>query len=140
MSQSFNQVSRNPNQLTEGKFNRAHRKENHFYKEYKVITPALNEIISCRMYSTDRMNYCCIWVRVIPIGEKYATHSISGTGKVGGWGYHRESAAAHEAITTAGYTLEKSISGVGETALEEALISIAAFHGYPDSKLFTAHA
>jgi hypothetical protein len=133
------QVSRNTNSQTDN-FNRSHRKENHFYKEYLVITPNLQQIISCRMYGTGAMNYCCIWVRVIPQGEQYATHTISGTGKAGGYGYHRESAAAHDAITAAGYILSESISGVGESAIERALVAIATFHGYDNVKIFSSHA
>lgn len=112
-------------------FNRNHRKENHFYQEYLVISPELKQVISCRMYGTGRMNYCAIWI--------YANEHASGTGSAGGYGYHRESAACSEAILKAGYKLEKDISGVGESAIESALLAIAEHHGHTGCKIFTSH-
>jgi hypothetical protein len=118
---------------TTGKgFNRNHRKEKHFYKELLVITPALKQVITCRFYGTQAMSYCCIWVN----GGTYS----SGSGSAGGYGYHRASAAAAEAITAAGYTLERSIAGSGDSAIEEALINMARVEGYPEAKIFSAHA
>lgn len=112
-------------------FNRNHRKENHFYKEYLVISPDLKQVISCRMYGTGKMNYCALWV----YGNKYA----SGTGSAGGYGYHMESAACSEAIRNTGYKMESNISGVGESDIESALLAIAEYNGHPDCKIFTSH-
>lgn len=124
-------------------FNINHRKEKGFYKEYLVICPQtderkrelygnLKQVISCRMYATGATNYCALWV----YGENYK----SGTGKAGGYGYHRESAAAQDAINATGYELEKSISGVGEIAIESALKAICELEGFKDVQIFTSHA
>lgn len=121
-------------------FNRNHRKENHFLNEYKVLTiegDKIKEIISCRIYGTNAMNYCCLWVQ----GDSFK----SGSGSAGGYGYHRPSAAVQEAINNAGYQLQDdngkplSISGVGETAIKDALEAIAKYAGFSNVQIFEAH-
>jgi hypothetical protein len=66
--------------------------------------------------------------------------SRNGSGSAGGYGYHRPSAAAQEAIENAGFTLANRIDGVGESAMREAVLAIAAALGYPGAFLHTAHA
>lgn len=125
-------------------FNRNHRKENHFQGEYKVMTiegDKIKEIISCRTYGTQAANYACLWV----MGDSFK----SGSGSASGYGYHRVSAAIQEAIqeaiTNSGYILhnkdgkETSISGVGNSAIEEALLSIAEYAGYSNCQIFESH-
>ena len=55
---------------------------------------------------------------------------MSGSGRAGGWGYHKESAAIGAAIESAGITLSESIDGVGEGAIRAALNAIADVMGY----------
>ena len=69
--------------------------------------------------------YASIWVH----GKD---HQTSGTGKAGGYGYHKQSAAISEAIKSAGITLDKDISGMGDSAIEEALEAIAQALGFDD--------
>lgn len=55
---------------------------------------------------------------------------FAGHGKAGGYGYCRHSAAVGAAISSAGIKLARSISGVGDSAVEEALQAIARALGY----------
>ena len=56
-----------------------------------------------------------------------------GSGYAGGYGYHRASAAAAEAIEAAGYDLDEDISGRGWSMIREAVKSISEslFPGCP---------
>lgn len=54
----------------------------------------------------------------------------AGVGTAGGYGYHKASAAIGEATGRAGITLAKSISGRGDSAIDEALRAIARRLGY----------
>jgi hypothetical protein len=109
------------------RFNGTHRKENHFYKEYRSLVIHKNEIKSpviLRLYGTNSASYCAIWVR-LKDGE------ISGTGTASGYGWNRESGAAGEAIKASGITLSRSIFGTGE--IYQAVEAITK-HIYPRSK------
>jgi len=71
---------------------------------YQVIgkrNGALSSIVEARFYmgrsSGASIVYCSLWVQ----GDNYC----SGTGKAGGYGYHKESAALASAINSAGVTL-----------------------------------
>jgi hypothetical protein len=74
--------------------------------------------------------YASIWVQ-------YGNY-CAGHGKAGGYGYHKASAAIEDAIRSAGFTLERSIGGVGESAIEGALRAIAKFQGF-DTCLVIRH-
>lgn len=74
--------------------------------------------------------YASIWVH----GKKIET---TGSGSVGGCGYHKESAAIQEAIASAGIELYDAetgkrayIDGVGDSAIHHALEAIARALGY----------
>ncbi len=69
--------------------------------------------------------YASIWVHS-------TDHHNSGTGKAGGYGYHKQSAAIAEAIRSAGITLDKDIYGIGDSAIEDALEAIAQALGFDD--------
>lgn len=112
---------------------------------YKVVGKLpkgrLQVICEARMYmgrsSSASTVYCSLWVH----GEKYT----SGRGQAGGYGYHKESQALSDAIKSAGIKLhgtayahtdetidfhkEADIGGVGETAMNTALIAIARAAG-----------
>ena len=121
----------------------SHRKENGFYESYEVIVfenGRFGNPISLRMYATNSTNYACIWINAMPIGKrKYSVH-ISGSGKAGGYGYHRASAAAHFAIQSAGFILDESISGRGDSAIIEALTSICKELGFKKFYIQKSHA
>ena len=113
-------------------FNAKHRKET-LYEAYRVIDGDFNTVLDCRVYGSRSTAYACLWV--YGKGDFYA----KGSGKAGGWGYHKTSAAVDDAIDSAGFELYGSpyigreqnykkrcnISGVGDTAIETALMAIA---------------
>lgn len=120
---------------------RQHRKENHFNSSYAVIvyhgrtvtsnphsvTEKFSTPIELRFYATKTTWYACLWIN----HEKI---HASGSGKAGGYGYHKPSAAADEALNSAGIILENSISGAGDDAIREALreicfvLNISTYH------------
>lgn len=88
----------------------------------------MRQIITCRFYSGrsrgSSVHYCSVWFT----GK--ASRYGSGTGKAGGWGYHKDSAALDAALRAAGVELGYSISGVGDSAMRDALRALAAALGY----------
>ena len=128
------------------KFTTSHRKEGKcFFDSYSIITtddPYENQDggrearqpITLRLYGTGAKNFACLW-----INHASAFHT-SGSGSAGGYGYHRQSAAAEEAITNAGFKLSKPIGGVGNEAIKEALCAIAKEVGLKNYYLVTSHA
>ena len=87
----------------------------------------LREIVTVRWYmgrsSGASVVYCCIWT----LSPQWS----SGSGKAGGYGYHKASAALQDAIDSAGIKLSSRIDGRGETAQRQALHAIAEAMGYP---------
>ena len=96
-------------------------------KTYNVITDTLKEIVTVRCYmgrsANASMVYASIWVH----GPE---HFTSGTGKAGGYGYHKSSAAIGDAIKSAGIELSKDIEGLGDGAIDDALKAIARALGF----------
>ena len=102
---------------------------------------ALRSVVEARFYmgrsASASTVYCSLWVS----GERYC----SGTGKAGGWGYHKARAALAQAITSAGIALTGAnyshhegrvnfkkpayISGCGTGSMETALKAIARAAG-----------
>lgn len=114
----------------------SHRKEKHFLQELTVISFEDGEFktpATLRIYGTNAKNYACLWVHS---GEVHA----SGSGSAGGYGYHRPSAAAQEAINAAGFELSEPIDGRGESMMENALKAIATALGHKKFYLHSAHA
>ena len=70
--------------------------------------------------------YASVWVHA----PGYWT---SGTGTAGGGGYHKTSAAAGEAIRSAGITLDGHIDGRGDQAIREAMEAIALALGFDNT-------
>jgi len=66
-----------------------------------VIKGEIKELAVTRFYMSRSSNasvvYCCLWL--------HGNNGASGKGNAGGWGYHKESAALQEAITSAGIEL-----------------------------------
>lgn len=124
------------------KLNSSHRKENHFQEEFSIIAfdgTKFSAPITCRTYGTQAKNYCCLWIHGQFKGiEKYV--SVSGSGSAGGYGYHRPSAAAQEAINGAGFNLAEAIDGRGDSAIEDALKAIAEYLGIKNYYLHKANA
>lgn len=112
-------------------FKPSYRRNNGFYCEYIVVSPKLEQVITCKLYQPVDTAYACLWVHMADYP--------SGTGKAGGYGYDKASAAVQEAYTAAGYQLQRSIDGAGEEAIIGALLAIAEYHGLAGCKVFKAH-
>lgn len=118
------------------------RKENAFL--YSVIllgppekssskwNPVAHPVAELRVYGTHSVNYACLWVHA---KGRY----FSGGGKAKGYGYHRPSQAAEKAIEAAGIELSEAIGGVGDSAIEEALIAIGRALGFKKLQVLKAH-
>lgn len=122
------------------KFNPSHRMERGgLHQEYSALVPddnpqrEMRAIVTLRIYWPASVCYAALWVN----GDEVHT---SGTGSAGGGGYCKASAAASEAIESAGFTLSKNIHGVGTSAIREAVLALAEAAGYPDARLHVAHA
>lgn len=87
----------------------------------------LREVVTVRCWmgrsKSASVVYASIWVN----GPSCWT---SGRGSAGGYGYHKISAAVGDAIRSAGIELDRSISGVGDRAIRDAMEAIAAAMGY----------
>jgi len=135
----------NPN--TKRKFTTSHRREKGgLYREYAALVPSqyrpneMQAVVSLRLYWPGQTTcYACLWVThkksVLPDGGT----CVNGSGSAGGYGYCKASAAAAEAIRNAGFELESSIAGVGETAIRDAVLAVAKAAGWK-AKLHEAHA
>jgi hypothetical protein len=113
-------------------FRPSYRKENAgLYKGYKAITPEGKTLLDLRIYYPNSVAYSCLWV---PCNDH-----ASGSGKAGGYGYHKTSAAAAEAFEKAGYSLNEGVSGRGDGAILEAIQAVCALHGYENPIIVTMH-
>jgi len=129
------------------KFNPRHRKENACYLEVRQIVTIdqdeqtaqhrLHVPVELRLYGTGRTNSACLWINH---HGAHGTAYRASSGRAGGYGYHRTSAAAQEAIENAGITLAKRIDGVGDNAIDEALVAIAEALGITGYALNRTHA
>lgn len=122
--------------------------EKELVSRYLVIDKKTERvIIDCRCYmgrsSNSTQVYASIWInsnKPLCEDEEGFTTYTSGHGAAGGYGYHKESAAIDDAISSAGFTLFGSasgydnkpdfkrtchIGGVGESAINSALLAIA---------------
>jgi hypothetical protein len=128
-----------PNHVS--RYNPNHRKDDvkvHFSQLSVISLSAkpwsegrMPEEITLRLYGTGTKNYAAIWIA----GE--GDHR--GTGQAGGYGYHRPSVAASEAIRNAGIELDEDISGVGDAAIRTALMAIAKALKIKRPALIEAH-
>ncbi len=55
---------------------------------------------------------------------------ISGSGRAGGYGYHKESAAFADACNNCGLLIDRNISGVGNDAINQVLEAVAVKLGF----------
>jgi hypothetical protein len=125
------------------KFNSNHRKEKSpvEFESYIVIDKnaetwtdgTIAEPIVLRLYHTTGRAYACLWINCGDI-------HTSGSGYAGGYGYHRGSAAAQEAINNAGIVLDSAIVGRGDSATREAMMALAAACGIKNPAMIRAHA
>ena len=112
-------------ELADNGKNYGHKKE--LIQTFNVITDTLKEIITARCYmgrsASASVVYASLWITA-------PDYHGSGTGKAGGYGYHKISAAISEAILSAGIELSKDIEGLGDGAIHEALKAIAEALGF----------
>ncbi len=111
-----------------------YRRENSFWRSYSLIDlDAGEDVAVVRFYGSGATVYCVAWVW----GE---IEGARGYGKAGGYGYSKASAAMAEALHSAGFLFDGSIGGVGETAMKDALLAIAAHVGIASPMIHHAHA
>lgn len=140
----------------EGKI-RQHRKESHFTQEWVVLVPykdagldtmfhdsTMKAIITARIYAVPSRTYgstlhACVWINS-PTRKNRMSYYLTGGGKAGGCGYHKASAAFEAAMNDAQITFDEGVSGVGDTAMREALQGVARAMGYKRFHIHNAHA
>lgn len=129
--------------------------EKELVSRYLVIDKKTEKVVvDCRCYmgrsSNSSQVYAAIWVNsIVSLCDNaggFATYT-SGRGTAGGYGYHKESAAIDDAISSAGFTLFGNasgygdkpdfkkichIDGVGESAIRSALLAITYACGSKD--------
>lgn len=96
------------------------REEKNIQHGYKAIYISedgkMRELVDLRIGQTDTTAYACVWLHV----AGYGTYAC-GSGKAGGYGYHRSSAAAEGAFRSAGMTFNQSFGGCGDSMMREAV-------------------
>lgn len=96
------------------------REEKNIQHGYKAICISedgkLQEVVDLRIGQTSSTAYACVWLHV----AGYGTHAC-GSGKAGGYGYHRSSAAAESAFRSAGMTFDVSFGECGDSMMREAV-------------------
>lgn len=115
---------------TDKNYNRNHRKENWPHTEWSLIdAEKLSNKLILRIYHNQKAStiYAACWINFM---------SASGTGSANGYGYHKASAAAAEALRNCGITLNEPIDGRGESMIIEA---IEAFANYLHLTKFYIH-
>jgi hypothetical protein len=127
-------------ELQEGINAKSHRKESYFTDEYAVIniSPSIEwynrQVMIVRFYYTQTTAYCCIWIH-----STKDTPSASGSGKAGGYGYHKGSAAFEYALREAGIKFDTHIAGTGDYYYNDILTKIATKLGYTNIYIHHAH-
>lgn len=108
--------------------NHADKKET--VRELNVVALHKGELcnaITARWYmgrsNSSSTVYCSIWCKGKDV-------YCAGNGSATGWGYHKESSALASAVCSAGIELDKSIDGVGDSAIRDALEAITSALGY----------
>lgn len=115
------------------KFNVNHRKEQHFTQSYvglATVSGEIEKVVDLRIYETAARAYACIWI----FGAGKMGNVFSGSGYASGYGYHRSSEAASQAIRNAKVELSERIGGMGHGAIEAAVLAItkAVYPGLPE--------
>jgi len=95
------------------------------YSKGKFETPVTVRCWMGRSANSSTV-YASIWAHNHQNNGRY----FAGHANAGGYGYHKESAAIGGAIRSAGIELDTDICGVGDSAIEAALSSIAKALGY----------
>jgi len=132
------------NKNAKTKFTSFHRKENKcYFDSYVALVPALDwegkptmkTPVEVRLYGTGNTNTACLWIH----DSSNSGVNTSGSGQAGGYGYHRPSAAASEAIRNAGIKLSEDIAGRGNGSIETAVKAITEMLGYAPETIYVYH-
>lgn len=110
-------------------FIRSFRKENKLHAAYSLIDiKGERVLVDLRLYYPGETCYCCVWVNV-------PGYSLSASDRATGYGYHKESAAAGEALRKCGFEFKEGINGRGDEAIVSALYAIGVHMGYDINNL-----
>lgn len=97
-----------------------------------VVDNQIRTLVDARFYmgrsSKSSTVYASFWVH----GGDY----LAGHAKASGYGYHKCSAALGSAIRASGIELSSDINGVGDSAMQDALLAIASA-AFPNATLVT---
>jgi len=97
---------------------------NHGYKAITIQDGHAVTLLDLRVYLPKDVFYAAVWVQ--------CNKHVSGTGKAGGYGYHKLSAAVADALQSAGYSFSEEVSGVGHDAVVRAIKAVCRLHGHTD--------
>lgn len=101
----------------------------HGYKAVMIQGKKLESLVEIRIGSTASAAYACAWLYSPKVKDKEG-HTVkpsfwnSGSGRAGGYGYHRQSAAAESALSRAGVELSEAIGGRGDQAIRDAVEAV----------------
>lgn len=117
------------------------RQAKHFYNGYKVVTIVNNEmveLVDVRLGATDNCHYASVWLNVRYYDNNYynTCGSARGTGKAGGYGYHRASAVLESAFSRAGMRFEDGCSCKGESAMRDCLMCAGEYLKPDGAKIY----
>jgi len=121
--------------------NPAHRKENGFHKAFMVLGAGQRKAaIDARVYwsSTAATCYVCVWIHHDDT-KKGVSYYRSGSGKAGGGGYHKPSAALGDALAKAGVWISQPIHGRGDASMRDALLATGRAIGLRNPFIIEAH-
>lgn len=98
----------------------------HGYKAVMIRGKELESLVEIRISSTASAAYACAWLYSPKVKDKDGqtvkpSFWNSGSGRAGGYGYHRASTAAETALSRAGVKLSEAIGGRGDQAIKEAV-------------------
>lgn len=110
---------------------KAHRKEAHFRASYILFDMTTkSELVTVRVYRTDRVAYACAWVSDGKGGRG------TGSSSAGGGGYDKEEHAVKHAFMSAGVEMAEYYN---EQRPEAILEGLAVYFGLKDWHIFRAH-
>lgn len=117
------------------------RQAKHFYNGYKVVTIVNGEmvdLVDARLGATDSCHYASVWLNVRYYDNNYynTCGSARGSGKAGGYGYHRASAALDSALRHAGMRFSVGCSCLGESAMHDCLLAAGEYLKPEGAKIY----
>ena len=108
------------------------------FKDSKFINLATVRWYMGRSASSTLIN-CSAWFHSYLMENSHGQWTdCSGTGKAGGGGYCKKSAAFSDAMLSAGIRCDQDISGRGMSVVEEALLALAKQQGFENVTIVRA--